>query len=198
MGVLAALGLPVLAQQQQRVVEFGGTADDRGMSRVAYWDNKKNVGLGEYAISYGRPPWNPQVEAQLDQATIGKIWRLGDNFWTTLDTNLPLKISGVDVPAGNYYLAVERSRQGAWNLALINPAQARKLHMDAYETITRLSQVPVRLRAPLSFAKVEATAQRLSIIVKAIPGAGDKASLTIQWGNLQLKADVQATLPPVD
>lgn len=40
--------------------------------------------------------WNPQFEAQWKQLQ-GKRWRLGQNHWTNLDTNIDLEASLVIV-----------------------------------------------------------------------------------------------------
>ncbi len=40
--------------------------------------------------------------------TSGKIWRMGENFWTSLDSNAPLTIGGVEVPV----LVVTRPEDG--------------------------------------------------------------------------------------
>jgi DUF2911 family protein len=55
---------------------------------------------------------------KFDGMTKGKTWRLGKDFWTVLDTNVPLKIAGKEVAAGTYYLGLFRSADGsAWSLA---------------------------------------------------------------------------------
>ena len=53
--------------------------------------------------------WKKDYEdpAKFDAMTKGKVWRMGSNHWTALDTSLPLKISGRSVPAGSYFLGAE-------------------------------------------------------------------------------------------
>src|SRR2546425_5669783 len=125
------------AQDKPAIEAFGGAEpDERGSTRLLYWDRQKDVGAGEFAIDYGRPVWKKDYDdsAKFDGMTNGKTWRLGKDFWTVLDTNLPLRIAGKEVAPGTYYLGLFRSADGAaWSLAFIEPAKARAAHLDAFE-----------------------------------------------------------------
>lgn len=96
--------MPLLAQQPpaQEIVPEGGAMEERGSARVLYWNTKLDTSAGQFAIDYGRPEWKKDYEdpAKFDAMTKGKVWRMGKNFWTILDTALPLKISGKSVPPG--------------------------------------------------------------------------------------------------
>lgn len=195
-GILAVCTLLIAtaagyAQQASSLQSFGGTVDERGSTRIALYDQARQAVVGEYAINYGRPVWKAEYAQQIDQMTEGKTWRLGNNFWTTLDTNLPLELAGVKVPVGSYYLAVRRSADGSnWKLAFLNPEAVRQHRIDAFD----VSKAPVAFTAPLKFSKTEKNAQKLTIVLdrdKAHPGQGQ---LLIEWGNLQLSAPVKAQL----
>jgi hypothetical protein len=85
--------VPAYAQQPKpAIVAERGHVDDRGSARVLYWDTVRNGSAGQFAINYGRPVWESDYEdsARFDGMTKGKIWRMGSNFWTDLDTNVPL------------------------------------------------------------------------------------------------------------
>src|SRR5207247_1672107 len=43
---------------------------------------------GEAYIDYGQPAWKPDYEAMLKEDAVLKRWRLGNDAWTTLDTNV--------------------------------------------------------------------------------------------------------------
>ena len=75
---------------------FGGQPDERASTRLLYETDRA---IGEFAIDYGRPAWKKEYEdpATFDKMTRGKVWRLGKDFWTTLDTSLPLRIAGREV-----------------------------------------------------------------------------------------------------
>src|SRR5208283_2719107 len=113
LGAVVLLSLiPAHAQQSKPVVTpEGGPPDDRASTRVLYWNRLQHAAAGQFAIDYGRPVWKSVYEdpVKFGQMTKGKVWRMGSNFWTTLDTCLPLKISGKDVPVGYYYLGLHRS-----------------------------------------------------------------------------------------
>ena len=115
------------AKPKPKVVSFGSDSPERGTTRVGYWNMEKNMGIGQFAIDYGRPVWRKEYEdaAKFDAMTKGKVYRLGSNFWTTLDTDMPLKIAGNTVPTGSWYLGLHRSDDGAtWSLAFIEPAMS--------------------------------------------------------------------------
>src|SRR5579863_4905351 len=133
--ILLALSAP--AQQTKKGISAeGGDPDDRGSARVLYWDDAANTAAGQFAFDYGRPVWKPVYEdqAKFDAMTKGKVWRLGSNFWTTLDTDLPIEIAGRRVLPGSYYLGLKRSADGSqWSLAFINIGPARHVHLDAFD-----------------------------------------------------------------
>jgi hypothetical protein len=124
--------------------------------------------------------------------TKGKIWRLGDNFWTTLDTDLSLTIAGKNIPAGLWYLGAERSTDGAqWNLVFIDPAKARAAHIDASE----IGRAPIHIRAPLTIGQASDVKNRLTVaLTYKEPNIRD-VTLTISWGNLQLTAPISVSEP---
>lgn len=185
------LGL-VQTQPASKLTQFG-TKTERGSTRLAYWDNEKNEAVGQVAIDYGRPVWKDGYDTQLDAMTRGKIWRMGENFWTSLDTSLPVSIGGVEIPVGYYYLAVERSADGAdWELLVVDPASVRERFLDAYEVGTRPSAVPVRLRVPLAFERREGEGgertEKLDIELT-------EDRLLIAWGDFALSAPVAVKGP---
>ncbi len=197
---MGAFLLPLLTislQAQGNFWIYGQVVEERASTRIGYWYKNVNAGLGEMVISYGRPLWKEQYAQQLDQMTRGKMWRMGDNYWTLLDTNLPLQIAGVDVPVGLYYLAVKRSQDGAkWELVFIDPAKCRRKLLDSYDVGTRPAEVPVLFTAPLSFEENDAEkAERLTLLLKLDSGSQTEGSLKLTWGNLALSAAVKIHLP---
>ncbi|MFY9572671.1 MAG: hypothetical protein WAV20_14825, partial [Blastocatellia bacterium] len=97
-GFVALLCLSSVLQAQEnnpqkprpKIGAFGSDSPERGTTRVGYWNNEKNMGAGQFAIDYGRPVWRREYEdtAKFDSMTKGKVYRLGSNFWTTLDTDM--------------------------------------------------------------------------------------------------------------
>jgi hypothetical protein len=189
-GVLLACAAAAQAQQKPNIIAFGSDSPDRGTTRVGYWNRAKNHGAGQFAIDHGRPAWKKDYEdtAKFDAMTKGKVWRLGDNFWTTLDTDMPLTISGKTVPAGVWYLGVARSADGAqWNLVFIDPAKARAGHMDASE----IDHAPIEFKAPLTLEQVTDLKDKVTIdLIYKEPNVRD-VTLRIAWGKLQLSAPIK-------
>jgi hypothetical protein len=191
LGTFVLFGLiPAYAQQpKSAVIVEGGTSYDRGSARVLYMNTVKHEAAGQFTIEYGRPLWKSSYEdpAQFDRLTKGKTWRMGSNFWTVLDTDLPLKISGKDVPAGYYYLGLHRSEDGSkWSLAFIDPAQARAAHLDA----SQIGRAPISFEIPMSVASNSTKPERLTIDLSYSKDDLHKANLAVTWGTLALSAPI--------
>src|SRR5918911_305354 len=168
LGVTLILGLGSLALAQEKkpapppIVAFGSDSPERGTTRVGFWNTRKNMGAGQFAIDYGRPLWKKDYEdtAKFDQMTKGHVYRLGSNFWTTLDTDMPLVIGGTQIPAGLWYLGLHRSADGAtWSLVFIDPAKARAAHVDASE----IGRAPIAFKAPMTIETAAETKEKLTI-----------------------------------
>ena len=185
-GIVTIVLAMALGQAQPKVIEYGQQTE-RGGTRVAYWDNENNQALGQAAIDYGRPLWKAEYHEQLDAMTSGKIWRMGENFWTSLDTNLPLTIGGVDVSVGYYYLVVKRSEDGSdWSLAFVDPSETRKKVIDPFEVGTRAAEITVLLEAPLTFDTRDVPRERLEIELT-------EEHLVIEWGTFALSTPVSVS-----
>ncbi len=195
--LMITLGAAGLAQSQQRpkFSVYGQTIEERASTRIGYWRTNVNAGIGEVVISYGRPPWNPQRAQQMEQLR-GRMWRLGDNYWSLLDTNLPIRLGEMDVPVGLYYIAVVRSKDGnSWDLALIDPEKSRAKGLDSYDVGTRPSEIPVLLKIPLKFEPhPDQTVEKLTILLKLNKGSKTDGQMTISWGNFKLNAPIQVEL----
>jgi hypothetical protein len=191
--VLALASLAPGQQPKPSIIGEGGGVDDYGSTRVLYWNTKADAAAGQFAINYGRPAWKKDYEdpAKFDAMTKGKIWRMGSNFWTTLDTCVPLKVAGKSVAPGAYYLGLRRSEDGAtWSLAFIDPAKVRIAHIDAFE----IQKAKVEFTAPMTSAKAESMADRLTITLSYAEAFPKNVILKVAWGNLMLTAPIEATV----
>jgi hypothetical protein len=192
--MLIASAPPLCAQQPFA----DGVTVERGSTRIAYWSRKPAQAAGQVVVNYGRPEWQQSVAAGFDDLTRGKVWRMGSNFWSTLDTSLALRFKGVEVAPGDYYLAVRRSAEGdRWELLLIDADKARAEYLDAYETATRPERLPIVHALPLQFEHVGGSSLRLTITLKSRhPDDPRSGRLTIAWGPFQLSADFSVATPP--
>jgi len=192
----AGILLAVCAQAQQSgkgIIAEGGTTNDRASARVLYWNLKAKAAAGQIAINYGCPVWKKDYEnpAKFDEMTKGKVWRLGNNFWTTLVTDLPLAISGKPVAPGPYYLGLSRSTDGSqWSLAFIDPAGARQAHLDAFD----IRKAKVDFLAPMTTEKAGELAEKLTITLTHPKDDIKNVTLKIVWGNLALSAPIKVEL----
>jgi len=194
-GLMLLSTLSVEGQQQRpKIVAEGGTPDDRASARILYWNEQTNGPAGQFAIDYGRPLWKKDYEdpAKFDAMTRGKIWRLGSNFWSTLDTQLPLSIGGKRVSVGCYYLGLHRSEEGSeWSLVFIDPSKVRKGRLDAF----LIDKAPVEFESVMSSAKAEAPAEKLTITLSHPADDIRHVTMRIAWGSLALSMPIEVALP---
>lgn len=193
---ILTLALAASAQSQEKkkgIIAEGGEPDERASARILYWDQDKDGAAGQFAINYGRPVWKKDYEdpAKFDAMTKGKVWRMGNNFWSVLDTQLPLKISGKSVPVGSYYLGIHRSADGAkWSLAFIDPAKIRAGHIDAFE----IAKAPVAFMLPMTTEKVNTVAEKLTITLSHPKENIQDVTLKVAWGNRVLTAPISVAV----
>lgn len=192
--LLASFPLLLQAQNQQSAIQpFGVQTPERGLTRVGFWDGQKNQGAGGFFIEYGRPLWRKDYEdaAKFDSMTKGQTWRMGAEYWTVLDTSLPLRISGQDIPAGQWYLGLNRSADGAiWSLVFVDPAKARSGQIDPSE----IGRAPVAFKAPMKMESGGEFAERLTITLSLPKQGGNESVMRLAWGKFQLSAPIQIKL----
>ncbi len=195
-GALLSMLFPLMAQQQRPpMVAEDGALQERGSARVLYWDTKADTAFGQFAIDYGRPVWRKEYDdpANFDKLTKGKTYRLGSNFWTSLDTQLPLRVSGREVPPGLYYLGLARSADGGkWSLVFIDSAKTRAKRLDAFQ----VERAPVLFEAPLTAEPAAQPNEKLTITLSYAKEKPKDVRLRISWGKLQLTAPVGVTVGP--
>ena len=194
--VLFLATMPLLSQQpptQEIIGEGGGMMEERGSARVLYWNTKLDTSAGQFAIDYGRPEWKKDYEdaAKFDGLTKGKVWRMGKNFWTILDSSLPLKISGKSVPPGYYYLGLRRSADGAqWSLAFLDPMKVQAARLDGFI----INKAKVEFEVPVKMEKVPVIASKLLITLPYAEKTPTHVTFKLAWGNFVVTAPVEVSL----
>ena len=172
---------------------------DRGYSSISYWtyrDDGVEIGAGRISVEHGKPVWPSAFsnEAALDSATVGKLWRLGNNKWTTLDTQLPLTIGGRSVPPGIYYIILSRPTREDWRLAFVSPEQATEQSLDAWAAQARPKEIPILFEISLAYSSAELT-ERLDISLGLDEGDMSKGSMRIEWGPHRLDTNFAIEVP---
>ena len=192
--VIGLLMVSVCSTQAQTsrspVQVFGGQPDERASTRLLYETDRA---IGEFAVDYGRPAWKKEYEdpATFDKMTRGKVWRLGKDFWTTLDTSLPLRIAGREVLVGYYYLGLHRSEDGTtWSLAFLDSNQIRSARLDAFE----IARAPIAFKVPMKLEEATESVDKLTVLLSYDKQKVTSATLRIAWGKLLLIAPVQVQL----
>jgi len=163
---------------------------ERGLSRVLYWNDVTDSPIAAVSVEFGRPLWNRQLDdpARFDLLTKGKVWRLGSDYWTSLDNNVPIKIAGREIPVGLWFLGLQRSADGAsWSLAFIDPVKVRKARLDAHA----MSTAPIEFQVPLKIEPSTAFADKFTMVLAADKANIKNVTIRISWGKLQLTTPMQ-------
>jgi Protein of unknown function (DUF2911) len=186
-------GVAYAQTQKPALIGEDGGLQERGLARVLYWNPRQDTAHGQFAIDYGRPVWKKDYDdpAKFDQLTKGKVWRLGSNFWTVLDTQLLLKIGARNVSPGYYYLGLRRSADGAaWSLVFIDPSKVRSARLDAFQ----IERAPVEFEIPMTIEQGKGSSEKLTLTLSYAKETPKDVKLTIAWGKLELGAPIQVTV----
>ena len=149
----------------------------RESTRVAYFGGGRSP--GQIAIDYAPVPWQDAYSKQVDATQmVGKKWRFGGDFWTTLDNSMALEIGGVKVPAGYWYLTLGMVEGGKFVMGIHDPAVARKMQLDA----SACNRLPAGIQIPLTHSKSDAAHKKLDVELKVGVADNTQGKLTIQFG----------------
>lgn len=197
---------PRFAKVLQRVKEGGGAepeakaAGDGLPAGEMSWSNEaprmgtrlaffgQASSSGQVAIDYGTAAWKDEYEQAMNgEEVVNRRWRLGQEFWTTLDTSLPVTIGSVRLEPGAYYLTVEKKQDGRFVLAFLDPAQVRKAHIDPFVAhLTKGGQ-----ETEMKYEKVADKADKLHIVLSSAGEQSASGTLTITFGPHRLTAPVR-------
>jgi tetratricopeptide (TPR) repeat protein len=157
---------------------------DRKASRVVWFSGR---GAPQAIVSYGPVAWKDAYAEQIKSTKLENTrWRLGKDFWTTLETSLPLAVGGKDVAPGYYYLTLERRTGGDFVLAINDAEPIRKARLDAFQADKTKGGIEVVLK----HETLSEPAAKLEIGLTVEPGDQGKGALTIRFGPNKLTAPV--------
>ncbi len=172
-------------------VQAYGELSERQNTRILYFINSEPpVSPGQIAIDYGQPLWKSEYEERFDELTLGKRWRFGNNFWSSLDTNVPFAIGETEIGPGYYYLVLERTQSDQWYLVFLDPVAVGNAGLDAFF----VEEAPEGIKAELNRARGEETAEKLTVKLIAVENEVGKARLEISWGPHLLTADMDVAI----
>ena len=174
---------------------------ERGYSSISYWtyrDDGVEIGGGRISVEHGQPQWPATLEdkAAFDGTTVGKLWRLGNNKWTTLDTQLTLRFGDRTVEPGIYYLVIDRPKANDWRLVFVAPDSVSPSFIDAWAAEARPSEIPRLFSVPLRYSTREKAA-RLDISLALEKDDMSQGAIRVQWGPHQLETafEINVTSP---
>lgn len=171
------------AKSKAAPLQTFAVAKQRQSSRVLFWRGQGSP--GQVLVQYGTPRWNPAMAGQIESGKAkGKRWRMGQDFWTTLDTNIDLEVAGTRIAAGYYYLAMQQSGEGDFQLVVLDPAEVRKAKLDAYQ----VAQTAGGTLATLELTQDAEVAETLRITLDA---EGQEGQLTVAFGPFRATAGLR-------
>ncbi len=182
--VLAFSSFDLPAQQgnaQKSVPE----KSQRGNTRIFYWGGNKSI--GQLNIDYGQPVWKDSYQEQVDSGKLdNRRWRLGQNAWTALDTNIPLTIGGQKLEVGLYYMTLERNSDGEFWLYFLDPKEIRKRKLDAFHAHMSKGGKEVLMEED----EMGESTKLLEIELVTSGKQDRRANIEIRYGPYRLKAPV--------
>jgi hypothetical protein len=146
-----------------------------------------SMGAGwQVALDCGRAEWKAEDDVTDDARTLGKRFRLGSDFWASLDSAGAVSIGGTEIKAGYWYLALERSKKGEWFLVALDAEPLRKKRIDP----SKSSETSGGTLVPLKDEKLAPAAKQLDVEFVSIVGKPFEWTLEIRFGPHRLSADV--------
>lgn len=181
---LAALALTAAAAAQPQL--FGGNEQRASTTKLMLDPAQGYKMLGGVCIQYSQPTWKQDYEGKLDQYK-GQSWRLGKNYWTTMNTMTALNIGGVQVPAGAYYLGLKLDEKGGFHLLVIDSKKADSNLWSPFMP----NEWKADYTCPMNHGKSEKSAEKLTITLDG--QTADALELKVHWGTHQVTAKVTMT-----
>lgn len=135
------------------------------------------------SIEYGRPSLHGKtIQQELNRLPTGQYWRLGADTSTTLTTSGALHFGHVTVPKGTYSLFARKEAGGKWSLAF------NKQHGQWGVKSNGMANLDPKLNVASVPLKVKTVASSAEMVTITLSKAGRGGAITVQWGDLELKA----------
>jgi len=132
---------------------------------------KAKIGDANVTIQYARPTLKGRDLSKMIQP--GKLWRIGADIPTTIESDQDLDFGGTRVPKGKHILLARYVEAGQWTLVVSSQP------IFQYEPSAKLAEVPMRITPAGS--PVEELTINLS-------NEGGRGVIDIAWGTEQLQA----------
>lgn len=157
----------------------------RKSARVAWFGRSGSP--GQIAIDFTPVKWQDKYDEMAgSDKLIGKKWRFGADFWTSLDNSVDLEVGDVKIPAGYYYLTLEQREPSKFVLAAHDAAKVKQQRIDAFQA----DQLRGGIEVPLAHATGDEVAAELDIAIKVKSGSQDHGKFIVRFGGHVLTAPV--------
>ena len=160
--------------------------EPRRCSRIAFGAAKGDA-QPFAALDHGAPPWNAEHAAAASALPVGKRWRLGQDWPTTLETNVPLTLAGKKLAAGSWHLTLAKQKGEAWSLVV---SEARADYAAKVDGFAPDAVHPV-LEVPLKPGKAAVASPTLAVEFTA---ASKGTELAITFGEQRLTVPIAAAV----
>ncbi len=135
-------------------------------------------------VDHGTVNWREDFTKDIAKLTGGGRWRLGANWWTSLDTCVDLRLGEVSLPAGRWHLLLVRGkRKDEWNLACLPVADTLRAGLDPLSAAASKGGIVV----PLTVLPESPPASELSVAFAACPSGTE---FVLRFGPYRLTTPV--------
>ena len=182
---LTALTFAAPLAAQVQVMNPPIDEDRRGSNVIMFGDNV----MAFVAVTWSAPQWKAEYDKPgVMDSFKGQNVRLGKNWWTQIDTNIPLEIGGQKLPVGSYFLGLHYTKDGEFHLMAFDTKMAMKNSLMPFmgDQWKGGTAIPLKLNKD----KLDKTVEKMLIVIQA-DDKGDTGSFRIHWGKHELAADVK-------
>jgi hypothetical protein len=139
---------------------------------------RAQIGNATFTVEYGRPLLRGRTLLG-DVIPYDRVWRTGANAATQFTTSTPIKLAGMQVPAGTYSLFSEPHTNG---VDLIVNKQTGEWGTE-YNSSLNLGTA--RMISEVATSSVE------EFTISIIPGDNQHGTLVLEWGSLRWTAPIE-------
>jgi hypothetical protein len=136
-------------------------------------------------VCYGRPSSRGRVMLGGKDVPYGKLWRTGANEPTIFLTPIPLKVAGLQVPAGVYSLYTVPGAN-EWEI-IVNRSISQWGKENQYTDEIKAQELG---RAKVKSEKLAAPVETFTI--RAEPAGSDAVTLALEWEKTRVRIPIQA------
>jgi hypothetical protein len=155
------------------------------------------------SVEYGRPALKGRaMKDLLSQLLPDRVWRMGVDQATTLDTEIPLVIGGKAVPAGKYSLYLHAPATGDYSLIVnsdlgvplktIFPAAPPALADALWPRLSGYKEIEAKEVARVTLKKVTPAEPIERFKVSLEPVKNGASAITLTWGGDAWNTDLKA------